>query len=147
MSSHSSVQSLLRTLDLQHTCGYITLLKTNKPGENMLNYEPNANSTAVSNTSSPARQDDKPKNGIKNTESALMLESELDMLNQSVSPEKKRADTLTLDVGENVKSCDANLESDWVLLDCAFGIPLFDAHVNQQVCNRIAAQSLCSRDK
>ena len=41
----------------------------------------------------------------------------------------------------------AAIEEDWVLLDCCFGIPLFDAVANRQVCRRIAMQKLCHRDK
>jgi len=41
----------------------------------------------------------------------------------------------------------STIEEDWVLLDCCFGIPLFNATVNQQVCNRIALQKLCHKDR
>jgi len=36
-------------------------------------------------------------------------------------------------------------EGQWVLLDCHFGVPLFDADVNQSVCRRIAKHGLCNQ--
>jgi len=39
------------------------------------------------------------------------------------------------------------MEEDWVLLDCYFGIPLFDANANQQICRRIASQKLCNKER
>ena len=36
-------------------------------------------------------------------------------------------------------------ERQWVLLDCHFGVPLFDADVNRSVCRRIAKHGLCNQ--
>ena len=44
-------------------------------------------------------------------------------------------------------SDDQSVENDWVMLDCCFGIPLFHADVNRQVCERVASQGLCSKDR
>jgi len=38
-------------------------------------------------------------------------------------------------------------EDQWVLLDCHFGVPLFDADVNRSVCRRIATRGLCHQDR
>jgi hypothetical protein len=54
--------------------------------------------------------------------------------------DKPKPDNLTL------VTCN-DLESRWLLLDCCYGIPLFDAHVNRQVCDRISAQGLCNKDR
>ena len=39
------------------------------------------------------------------------------------------------------------LDSEWLLLDCSYGIPLFDAEVNREVCDRIVSQGLCSKER
>lgn len=35
-------------------------------------------------------------------------------------------------------------ENDWLLLDCSFGIPLFEGDLNQKVCQRLLDESLCN---
>ena len=101
---------------------------------------------------------------------AEVLASELDSLDITIekrtpvhsnkpggSPSR---DKLTLAVGQNTsataaitaaesadQSCDPNVQSDWVLLDCCYGIPLFEADVNREVCERVASHGLCSRDR
>ena len=105
-----------------------------------------------------------PHNGIQDTASAEMLASELDSLDKALNkpdvvtrPQEHAGparDKLTLDVGENAPSVDTSsgspddsVETDWVLLDLCYGIPLFHADVNQQVCERIASQGLCTSDR
>lgn len=88
---------------------------------------------------------------------AEVLASELDSLDvgnlishkPSGSPAR---DKLTLAVGRNASvegtdGCDPNVQSDWVLLDCCYGIPLFQADVNREVCERVASHLLCSKDR
>ncbi len=95
-----------------------------------------------------------------------MLASELDSLDITVekwTPPRPSSSTnsparskLTLAVGQNAhahasgeddESGDANVQSDWVLLDCYYGVPLFQADVNREVCERVASHQLCSRDR
>ena len=38
-------------------------------------------------------------------------------------------------------------EDDWVLLDCCFGIPLFDRQVNETVCRRMESHGLCHESR
>lgn len=40
-----------------------------------------------------------------------------------------------------------NVESDWTLFDCNFGIPLFDRSLNREVCEMIIRNHLCSSAK
>ncbi|KAK2143398.1 hypothetical protein NP493_4531g00001 [Ridgeia piscesae] len=85
-----------------------------------------------------------------------MLAFELDSLDVSVgekTPRSMNADRtgLKLDIGVTgseplSQSCDLCNYSDWVLLDCCYGIPLFDAGVNRAVCDRIASHKLCNTD-
>lgn len=39
------------------------------------------------------------------------------------------------------------LFSDWTLLDCCFGIPLFDRQLNKMICDNVQKSSLCLIDK
>lgn len=156
---HPALQVLARELDLCHTCGYVTLLKTGVSatckqcplvtigGTDMRQSAPCSSNSCGSS----------PHNGITNSVSAEMLAFELDSLDIGVGEKTSRslnADRtgLTLDVGVAgsdvlLQSCDACNQSDWVLLDCCYGIPLFDAVVNQEVCERIASQKLCNSDR
>ena len=100
-----------------------------------------------------------PHNGI-DPDGAEVLASELDSLDITIdkrTPTHKPSgsparDKLTLAVGQcanaaTTESCDPNVQSDWVLLDCCYGIPLFNTDVNREVCERVASHLLCSKDR
>ncbi|XP_075227037.1 protein FAM91A1 isoform X2 [Lycorma delicatula] len=53
--------------------------------------------------------------------------------NKNVSDEKEREANFRM-------LLDVNNLSDWVLLDCSFGLPLFDADVNGRICDTIVNQ-------
>lgn len=44
---------------------------------------------------------------------------------------------LRVNLSERRASCSSVNLSDWSLLDCCFGVPLFDADVNKVVCNSV----------
>lgn len=169
LEHHSAIQKLSSILDLQHTCGYLTLLRTGHsyvPQNQKLEQESVTGDTKVA-TSVPSALQDKnnmdktvsPTNGIKDSISAEMLASELDSLEEkmkhhALSPEKGVArfnsterEKLTLDLGSAYGNTEPTIEKNWVLLDCCFGIPLFSADINKQVCERIVTQDLCSRER
>lgn len=181
---HSAIECLCENLDLKHTCGYITLLRTGKPNQNRqfptelgnmipqihasplhkLHHGQRTQAELRSSAGDSGRAS--PRNGIQDTASAEMLASELDSLDMALNkpelspptrPQEHAGparDKLTLDVGDNAPSLEAShhspddsVETDWVLLDLCYGIPLFHADVNQQVCERIASQGLCTRER
>ena len=160
LSQHTAVQLLAANLDLQHTCGYITLLCTGEPQtfqktKSLPSVSPEYRNVSASHSPSPG-----PKNGIHDSDSAKVLASELDSLelNMQQSDHGKRGGLdralLTLDVGENKETHhtepvtgQTNTDTDWMLLDCSYGVPLFDAHVNQVVCDRISSQGLFSNNR
>ncbi len=189
---HSAIQKLSSVIDLKYTCGFITLLRTGKPHQNVPRTttpqgtvidspahmcKPNRLSDKVtrpawsdSSVFSPLMDPSShsPRNGIKDSASAEVLASELDSLDKALAAPKETIkphesanpsrDKLKLDVGDcamsndtamghSTPSCDQSVECDWVMLDCCYGIPLFHAEVNRQVCDRIASQGLCSRDR
>jgi len=109
-----------------------------------------------------------PKNGIKDSVSARVLASELDSLDcdgDRSASQKGTKDRTNLRLDFNVTPHDnktedeklkpqnlslnacPELDSEWLLLDCSYGVPLFDAEVNREVCDRIVSQGLCSKDR
>ena len=154
---HPALQILARELDLRHTCGYITLLKTGKSETCEQSPLVVGDETSTGQSTQCRNNSSSPHNGITNTVSAEMLAFELDSLDVSVggkTPRSMNADRtgLKLDIAvtgsEPVsQSCDLCNHSDWVLLDCSYGIPLFDAAVNRAVCDRIASHRLCNTDR
>lgn len=183
---HRAIQALASVMDLKHTCGFISLLKTGKKCTYPSNGPPsvgqsskditspsvakfskdNLNSAAASHSSSRS-QSCSPKNGIHDSISAEMLASELDSLDEflqeqrleggvcsvSQAPGSPNRSKLTLELQEKqapqveISDCGSTLEREWALLDCCFGVPLFEAPVNQQVCQRIASQGLCNKER
>ena len=213
MQDHPVLQKLASELDLCHTCGYVTLLKTGK-GVNCEQHSlVTVDDATASTRPSPECSNNNsssscPRNGITNTASAEMLALELDSLDVDEKTSTVSADrtalaldvdektstvsadrtalaldvdektstvsadrtalaldvdektstvsadrtALALDVGVDgsdatTQSCDACSHSDWVLLDCCYGIPLFDSIVNREVCDRISSQKLCNSDR
>ena len=199
--SHGSIAQLAEKLDLKHTCGFLTLLKTGKAGQNRQVCTPmsapatphsigdtnidgssssgigGSTSSQSSNMTAPTGKEPKssisshsidsqssgPHNGM-DPDGAEVLASELDSLDITIdkrTPTHKPGgsparDKLTLAVGQRAtaaatescdQTCDPNVQSDWVLLDCCYGIPLFNADVNREVCDRVASHLLCSRDR
>lgn len=145
MHTHQTVGKLEAELDLSHSCGYITLLKS---GCQSSSQRMPANGVASSH-----REDD-------DTKASQLSEAarEGDAGSQSGSPPQtqgsldieKAKDSMQLPLGtREYRQRGAHLmeerESDWVLLDLSFGIPLFDEVVNQEVCHRIAERQLCHR--
>lgn len=69
------------------------------------------------------------KNGVS------LLKEELKKLNDTTSIKK----TLLLD-----PVCDI---SEWTLLDCCFGLPLFNSDVNQNICKYIVDNQMWKEEK
>lgn len=86
---HPTVHDLARHLDLEHSCGYVTLMRLH-----------------------PAPPSSLPEDDD-------LLESTF------------------------IRVASGESDSDWNLLDCSFGIPLFDATLNRQVCQRVVDSALC----
>ena len=146
-------------LDLRHACGYVTLLSCRPPS--------GARRAGSAGSAGRGSRSASPRNGVASEACAAVLASEVDALVQvdSPAPASQTADQLTgdpltgqaadrsrltLDVGGVTRDGaagavaaggDATLH--WTLLDCCFGIPLFDAVVNRDVCERIASERLC----
>ncbi|XP_035665843.1 protein FAM91A1-like [Branchiostoma floridae] len=130
MQAHYAVQKLASQLDLSHTCGYVTMLKTGKT------HRPSAQVITM-----PTQQGQNVTEGQK--------EGSSNGENSGDSFVMVNRDTLSLDVSSPLRSNGRkegqteDAEAEWVMLDMFYGIPLFNGELNTRVCERMAAQGLC----
>lgn len=125
----------------------------------------------VAASSSPVgdtRTSNSPVNGFTSEECADILKEELDNLHGEQSPQIKKSQYChnkvsgESDAVRNTKvdvevetrdskmlEVDRHLEDEqdqWTLLDCCFGVPLFDAEANLQICEAIVSTELWKRE-
>ena len=124
LEQHPCLKKLTSALDIEHSCGYITLI--NMKGLNI-----------PKSTNSITKDDPKetPENGKMNKENAELLEEELNnCLEENHEKENVKLDNDTKNVPEE-PNC-------WMLLDVNFGIPLFNPELNKNICERIVSHGL-----
>lgn len=107
-------------MDLQHFCGYVTMLNASSQ---LLNRKL---SDASDERGEPDLASGSDVNG--STESFEMVIEEV-----------------TMDSGTKQNSV-ATIEEDWVPLELCFGIPLFSSELNRRVCKKIATHGLCRKE-
>ncbi|XP_045160177.2 protein FAM91A1-like [Mercenaria mercenaria] len=157
--NHCAIQSLKQEIDLEHLCGYITLLNTGRESRTIFKHDEddedfnininNSNpfgslSGSIHSSDSGNNILDEPLNGLKDKSSAAMLASEIDLLEQESTQKGDNSDSPTekphsLDLKEETESL---VEDEWCLLDCYFGIPLFEPNINKQICDKVVSQGL-----
>lgn len=122
------------------------------------------NSSPVGDT----RTSNSPVNGFTSEECADILKEELDNLHGEHSPQIKKSqychnkvsgesdavrntkvdveietrDSKMLEVGRHLE----DEQEQWTLLDCCFGVPLFDAEANLEICEAIVSTELWRRE-
>lgn len=92
---------------------------------------------------------DAPVNGITNEECEVLLRQELDNANNfsemTIKDDRCENQTESENVPRRVKlpilSSTSRIE-DWCILDCTFGVPLFDGKLNSSICNAIVQDGL-----
>jgi len=160
LSRHHAVSELDAAIDLQHTCGYVTMLRatarrrtttadSSRPSPTMSSGDPTTTTTQIyrgqsvgidvaPDSISTSSKDDPADSGVANFSDLekASLHDDVDGLDRS-SPVKYHAGSVDTEINED----------QWVLLDCHFGVPLFDADVNQSVCRRIAKYGLCNQSR
>jgi len=113
--------------------------------------------TANNSTVGGARTSSSPVNGFTSEECADILEQELDNLCGERAPNFKRTQYVhdvssggsDADKDSKTLGVDRGLEDEqdqWTLLDCCFGVPLFDAEANSQICKAIVSTELWRRE-
>ncbi|XP_071964356.1 protein FAM91A1-like [Antedon mediterranea] len=134
MHLHSAITNVSSLLDLKHSCGYITLLNTGKVTLKQQRKMPTKTSSRSSVNSS--------NSDVRVMQELTDAAKDLDQSSSSASLSSR--EKLSLDVES---ACDKETkESEWVLLDLFFGVPLFDDAVNRAVCCKMAENKLCHKD-
>lgn len=113
-----AIKKLRECLDLSHLCGYVTLLKTGKWIDRLLEDEENA---CLFRTA---------KRRSDSVKAAAKLQSDQETDNQS-----KDSDQNTNN--ESIDNTTTGSLNDFILYDCNFGVPLFDANLNLEIRNRV----------
>ncbi len=101
---------------------------------------------------------DTPVNGVKNAECGALLQQEVDNVAETAKttiPNGSQAIRCTnnskkSDGSRNVTLCIPSTTSqveDWCILDCMFGVPLFDTKLNYSICNSIVQDGLWLCDR
>ncbi|XP_050526579.1 protein FAM91A1 [Daktulosphaira vitifoliae] len=110
---HEAIEKLTEELNINNSCGYITCVTMPAQHEKKLLFEETSSNTQTLQT-----------DNIEN------LNKELDkQTNKSCSK-----NLLTLEL--------INDTSKWTLLDCCFGLPLFNTEVNQLICSYVVDNQL-----
>lgn len=153
--SHPAIKKLSQDIDLEHNCGFLTMVNLNQTNNNnyfksVTNHFGSSNSVVDSWIESQlsgkaAAELASPVNGITSQESAEILEEELNNLRsfEGTADSKDSKDS-----SENCfsEANDVDLAK-WTLLDCDFGIPLFNAKTNEQVCSAICNHKLWMKNR
>jgi len=95
----------------------------------------------------PGHSADSPVNGVTSEENGVLLQEEVDKTRNvggSDKPsevggdaEKPASRNVKLLIPSNVSKID-----DWCILDCIFGVPLFDSKLNATICSSIDRDGL-----
>ncbi|KAF7669331.1 hypothetical protein LDENG_00196600 [Lucifuga dentata] len=118
MCVHKALRKLKEQVDLEHQCGYVTMLNSN-------NRHRRRSSDAADCSGDTHLGGGLDTNG--STESFELVTEE------NNGDGKGKTDTL---------SC----EDEWVPLELCFGMPLFSSELNRKVCRKIASHKLCSNE-
>ncbi|XP_036949081.1 protein FAM91A1 isoform X5 [Acanthopagrus latus] len=124
MCTHKSLQKLKEHVDLEHQCGYITMLNAN----NRHRRRP-SDSTECRDTF--FQGDTHLGGGLDTNGSTESFE---------LVTEENNGD------GSKVKTDTLNAEDEWVPLELCFGMPLFSSELNRKVCRKIASHKLCCNE-
>ncbi|XP_070971075.1 protein FAM91A1 isoform X1 [Oncorhynchus clarkii lewisi] len=117
MCVHKALLLLREKVDLEHQCGYITMLN------------PNNRHRRRASESSDGRGDSHLGGGLEANSSTESFE----LVTEDNNGGKQAAEVpLT--------------EDDWVPLELCFGMPLFSSELNRKICRKIASHGLCSKD-
>ncbi|KAL0598602.1 Protein FAM91A1, partial [Plecturocebus cupreus] len=121
MGVHKALQILRNKVDLQHFCGYVT----------MLNASSQLTNRKLSDASDERGEPDLASGSDVNgsTESFEMVIEEATIIDSATK-----------------QTSGATTEADWVPLELCFGIPLFSSELNRKVCRKIATHGLCRKE-
>uniref|UniRef100_A0A673KJQ7 Protein FAM91A1-like n=1 Tax=Sinocyclocheilus rhinocerous TaxID=307959 RepID=A0A673KJQ7_9TELE len=117
MCAHKALKILRDKVDLEHQCGYITMLNHNN------------------------RHRRRPSDADGDPELSGVLEANGSNESFELVTEENNGDGSKKPGTEGSSS-----EDEWVPLELCFGMPLFSSELNHKVCQRIVSHKLCSKD-
>ncbi|XP_015754940.1 PREDICTED: protein FAM91A1-like [Acropora digitifera] len=135
MEAHPTIQKLAKCLDLDHSCGFISMLKPSVSKQSA-----NARRRTISaNFGMPSSR-------INDAESLspLIVVNDAESGTDSASDEQNDVDAAVDDMvmaGSEKKEADQ-----WIPLDVYYGLPLFDGDLSKQVYQKIASKGLCREE-
>ncbi|TDH04120.1 hypothetical protein EPR50_G00149160 [Perca flavescens] len=118
MCVHKALKKLKENVDLEHQCGYITMLNSN-----------NRHRRRTSD-STECRGDTHLGGGLDTNGSTESFEL---VTEENNGESKGKPDSLSS-------------EDEWVPLELCFGMPLFSSELNRKVCQKIASHKLCCNE-
>ncbi|XP_034981124.2 protein FAM91A1 [Zootoca vivipara] len=121
MGVHKALRILREKMDLQHFCGYVTMLNP------FSHHVHRKLSDASDGKGEPELALGSDVNGSTESFEMVIEEPPMDLAAKQ-SPEVPTT------------------EQEWVPLELCFGIPLFSSELNRKVCRKIASHGLCSRE-
>lgn len=150
--SHPAIVKLSDHVDLKHNCGFVTMVWLGS--QNTWNEKKDASPFLKSSDLSSAGLSERgqsPINGVTDQECANILREEVDSLKQNSElslPSKSDSEAHSTPLAEqltdklklNIPTQHPNVSGtydQWTLLDCCFGIPLFDVEANKRICDSI----------
>ena len=138
---HPCLKQLEQQLDLAHTSGYVTMLRTGAP--------PNAHTPRrrVGRKPSPKTQKPTAEERAKQHEISEFLDDlrELGIGEAHPARERTPVDSKPLDPSAEVPvpSAVQRMAAEWVPLNLSYGIPLFNERANQAVCDKVSHNTRC----
>uniref|UniRef100_A0A8C1BT86 Family with sequence similarity 91 member A1 n=2 Tax=Cyprinus carpio TaxID=7962 RepID=A0A8C1BT86_CYPCA len=117
MCAHKALKILRDKVDLEHQCGYITMLNHNN------------------------RHRRRPSDADGDPELSGVLDASGSNESFELVTEENNGDGSKKPGTEGSSS-----EDEWVPLELCFGMPLFSSELNRKVCQRIVSHKLCSKD-
>ncbi|NXN81209.1 F91A1 protein, partial [Bombycilla garrulus] len=122
MGIHTALKILRKKVDLQHFCGYVTMLN---PSSRHANRKLSDASDGRGETELASGSDE-----LSSGSKSRIFDSRMSFLSFSYS--------LVISL--------PTTELEWVPLELCFGIPLFSSELNQKVCRKIATHGLCRKE-
>uniref|UniRef100_A0A8B9RBL4 Protein FAM91A1 n=1 Tax=Astyanax mexicanus TaxID=7994 RepID=A0A8B9RBL4_ASTMX len=119
MCVHKALKLLREKVDLEHQCGYITMLNCNNRHRRR-----------------PSDAEGDPEYGPGFDANGSNESFELVTEDNGDGTKKQGAEGM----------CVSSKEDEWVPLELCFGMPLFSSELNRKVCQRIVSHKLCSKD-
>lgn len=143
MCRHPAILKMSTSLDLKHICGYITMIYLPEK-DCILPPKLNCRSSELQECHDELKLNCS-VDGFTDSAAAEILASELDKLD--LEPTKYDNDTTDDNVLINSGSQYVDDYGNWTLLDCFYGLPLFDLQLNKDICQRILSHNLCNSER